>query len=150
MALQGNQPEPKLVGADTMDCEQPAYGKDFTWALDLARSAGLTINHQFGTRLSSAERHRLVSAFRSVVIPSRRPGRRRHIQITLAYDDWCSGMRGLALYSKHIGRWDCMSHWRRRETAKRLLNAIHTRHRRERKVHAKVNERRDGDDGLSA
>lgn len=101
-------------------------------AYNAARTAGLAISKQFGEHLSLAERRRLVALFRTALIPAGRPGRKRRHDVTSAYNDWKEGMRGLALYKKHIRGWDQMSHWRRQQAARRLSNAVHTMHKRRR------------------
>ena len=117
-----------------MNCEQPDPKRRAALARHAARSAGVSIDEEFGDTLSIAERRRLVTLFRRTLIPARRPGRKRRTEITLAYEDWKAGVRGLALYKKHIRGWDRMSHWRRRVESQRLSNAVHTRHARDQKA----------------
>jgi len=50
---------------------------------------------------------------RAQLIPAGRPGRRGREEITVAYADWKSGVRGLPLYSQHIPGFEKFSHWKR-------------------------------------
>ncbi len=83
--------------------------------------------------LDRPERLKLVKAFRAVLIPRKAPGRKRRKEITAAYADWKLGMKGLPLYRKHIPGFEKLSHWRRREKSRALMDAIRTRQRRERR-----------------
>jgi hypothetical protein len=65
------------------------------------------------------------------VIPPGKPGRKRRKEITAALADWNAGMRGIALYRKHIAGFDRMSCWRRKAKSRSLMDAIHARKRRE-------------------
>lgn len=76
---------------------------------------------------------KLAGAFRSALIPKRRPGRRPKPAITAAHQDWCGGLRGLPLYRKYIPGFDRRSRWRRIYEARRLNDAIHSREKRGRK-----------------
>jgi hypothetical protein len=75
---------------------------------------------------------KVLTAFRHTIYPVKRPGRRKKQQITEAHRDWKEGMRGTKLYQKHIPGWEKCSHWRRQGEARRLMDAIRSRERRER------------------
>jgi len=72
-----------------------------------------------------------VSLFRAGVVPRRRAGRRPKAQVTAAYQDWKAGMRGVALFRKHIPGWQKHNRYRRIAEEKRLMDAIRSRYRRE-------------------
>jgi len=74
-----------------------------------------------------------VSAFRAGVVPRRRAGRRPKPQVTAAYLDWKAGTRGVALCVKHIPGWVTHDRYRKIVERKALMDAIRSRHRRERK-----------------
>jgi hypothetical protein len=82
--------------------------------------------------LSVSERRQIVTAFRSVMIPKRRAGRKPSETLTAAYTDWKSDIRGVALFQKHIVNWGRLSRWRRKTEQRSLMDAIYTRNRRER------------------
>jgi hypothetical protein len=97
-----------------------------------AIEAGQRIAEEVGN-LDRRELSRIVRAFRSQLLPPRKPGRRRNKEITAAHADWQSGLRGVALYRKHIPRFDQMSRWRRQAKIRALMDAIRSRERRARK-----------------
>ena len=76
-------------------------------------------------------RQKVPVAFRHGVFPVKRPGRRRKEGITAALKDWKEGMRGVELYRKHIPEWERHNRYRRSYEARRLLDAIRSRERRE-------------------
>jgi len=86
---------------------------------------------EFAQSLTREDCIRLARAFRSAVVPKRKPGRRRKPQVTAALADYRTGMRGGALYRKHIPGWDKHGEWRRKAEARALMDAIRSRHRRE-------------------
>jgi hypothetical protein len=67
-----------------------------------------------------------------VISPGKRPGRRRNAGITAAHRDCKNGMHGLELYRKHIPGWERHNRYRREVEARRLMDAIRSRERRER------------------
>jgi hypothetical protein len=75
---------------------------------------------------------RIVSAFRSTLIPHAKRGPKLKAMITAAHGDYNGGMRGVALYRKHIPRFDRMGHWEREVRTRSLMDAIRTRERRAR------------------
>lgn len=93
--------------------------------------AGQRIRKDFGN-LDVKQRRKLIREFRIQLIPLRRPGRKRRKEITAAYATWKAGLCGLALYRVHITNFDRMSLWRRRGEARKLMDAIRSRERRQR------------------
>lgn len=91
--------------------------------------SGQRIAAEFGD-LDRRERVRLTTLFRRQLIPPGKPGRRRSKEITAAYSDWKSGMRGLALYRKHLPGFDRMNHYKRKVKTTALMDAIRSRERR--------------------
>lgn len=79
--------------------------------------------------LTPHEVRHLVSFFRKRLAP-RQAGRKRSPILDAAFADWQAGLRGNALYSKHIPRYDKMGRWRRKAEQQRLMNSIYSRHRR--------------------
>lgn len=67
------------------------------------------------------------------LLPRRKPGRKRHADISAAYPDWVAGLRGLPLYIKHIRNFATMSEYRRKKAIRRLNEDLRTRWRREHK-----------------
>jgi hypothetical protein len=96
----------------------------------IAERAGKDVLATF-PNLAPHERRKVVGQFRSQLFPPGKPGRRRSKEITAAYADWTNGMRGLALYRKHVPRFDHMGHWQRKVKTRSLLDAIRARKRRE-------------------
>ena len=60
--------------------------------------------------------------FRAGVVPRRKDGRRLKPQVTAAYLDWKSGMRGVALYREHIPAWQSYNRYRRMPEQKALMD----------------------------
>lgn len=83
-------------------------------------------------QLPSDVRQKITAAVRQAVLP--RQKRRKHPQLDAAYADHQAGMRGLALYRKHIANHDKKSRYRRRTEERRLMNSIHQRSSREKRA----------------
>jgi hypothetical protein len=98
--------------------------------VEIAQGAGDEIALNFPA-LTLRERRKMVTAFRQKLIPPGKPGRKRSKEITAAYADWNAGMRGVALYRRHIPRFERMSIWQRKVKMRALMDAIRTRRRRE-------------------
>ena len=96
----------------------------------IAQRAGHEIATTF-RGLPPRHRRSIGSAFRRQIIPPGKPGRKRSKEITAAYADWKAGMRGLALYRKHLFRFDRMGHSERKVKTRALMDAIRARRRRE-------------------
>lgn len=75
----------------------------------------------------------VLTAFKRQIIPPGKPGRKKTKRITAAYNDWKTGIRGLALFRKHIPRFSRMNIWQRKVKSRALMDAIRTRKRREEK-----------------
>lgn len=84
-------------------------------------------------------RHRMIIASRlwRLLVPRRRPGRKRKPMLTSAVEDYKAGMRGPQLYRKYIPGLDRMNRYKREVLARRLRDAIRTRIRREQRQQAK-------------
>jgi hypothetical protein len=104
-----------------------------TEATGIAQRVGKEITANFRS-LAPRQRRGVVTAFRRQLFPPAKPGRRRSKEITAAYTDWAAGMRGLALYRKHIRRFEHMGYWQRKVKTRALMDAIRARNRRERKT----------------
>jgi hypothetical protein len=104
----------------------------FAAAKEMTTRAADDIRRQHGA-LTRDECLRLVSVFRTGLVPRRRAGRRPKPQVTAAYFDWKAGMRGVALFRKHIPGWDKHGEWRRKAETRALMDAIRSRYRRERR-----------------
>jgi len=102
----------------------------FAEAAAIAERVGHELAANFRT-LPPRQRRSVVTAFRRALLPPGRPGRRRSKEITAAYADWTSGVRGLELYRRHIHRFDRMGHWERNVRMRALMDAIRARKRRE-------------------
>jgi hypothetical protein len=109
----------------------------FAAAKEKATRAARDIRRKYGEGLSREEFIRLANAFRSAVVPRRRPGRRPKATITAAYLDWKVGMRGADLYRKHIPGWQGHNRYHRIGEQKELIDAIRSRYRRERSEHSR-------------
>ena len=105
----------------------------FTKATRAATDAGQQIATSY-LDLTRRERLNVVNAFRRQLIAPGKPGRKLSSKITAAQLDWKQGMRGIALYRKHIRGWDLHHYWRRKVESRALMDAIRTRERRERKL----------------
>ena len=90
------------------------------------------IRRQYGQRLTRDECVKLVSVLRAGLVPRRRAGRRPKPQVTAAYLDWKAGMRGVALFRKHIPGWEGHHRYRKIGEQKALMDAIRSRSRRQR------------------
>ena len=100
------------------------------------KAAAIEAGQSFAREYATLPRNdlvRIVGAFRAALVPRGRPGRKRRKEITAAYADWKSGLRGLPLYRKHIPGFAHMSEWKRRAKARTLREAMRTRARREQK-----------------
>lgn len=102
----------------------------YSAAAAIAERAGKEIAETFHN-LAPRRLRSLVVAFRRQLLPPGKPGRKRSKEITAACADWAAGMRGMALYRKHIPRFDRMGHWERKVKIRALLDAIRARQRRE-------------------
>jgi hypothetical protein len=98
--------EVDVLGKVSSPAERAEQGKA------AAIEAGQRIAQEIG-HLDRRELHAIVQAFQSQLLPARKPGRRRNKEITAAHTDWKSGLRGVALYQKHIHRFDQLSRWKR-------------------------------------
>ena len=87
-----------------------------------------------------AERFRLANICLGGLVPKRKAGRRPKPQVTAAYLDWKTGMRGVALFRKHISGWEKHNRYHRIGEQKELMDAIRSRFRRERGSDAPVPE----------
>jgi hypothetical protein len=96
-----------------------------------AQDAGGAIVTEFGAVLAHRDRNELLTAFRRILFPARRPGRRPKETITAAHLDWKNGMHGPALYRAHIPGWEKHNRFRRQCESRTLMEAIRTRERRE-------------------
>jgi hypothetical protein len=99
----------------------------------LATDAARAIVAAHEELLDSRAKLRIAAAFRRVLLPPNRPGRRPRASITSAYEDFKRGVHGPKLYRKHIPGFDAMGHWRRQGESRKLMEAIRSRRRRERK-----------------
>jgi hypothetical protein len=69
----------------------------FAAAKETAARDAQDIRHRYGERLTRDECMKLVGAFRAGVVPGRRARRRPKPQVTVAFLDWKTEMRGVAL-----------------------------------------------------
>lgn len=126
-------------GADDLP-EVDGFGREdvkrYREAINAAAAAGRQIAKDFGG-LGRRERFALAGTFRRQLIPPGSPGRKRSEQITAAHADWKLGLRGPSLYRRHIDGWDRHGRWRRDAEARRLMDAIRNRERRDRKRFSK-------------
>ena len=104
----------------------------FVAAKEKAVRAARDIRRKYAEGLAREEYIRLANAFRSAVVPRRKPGRRTIPAITAAYADWKAGMRGADLYRKHIPGWAGHNRYHRIGEQKELMDAIRSRRRRDR------------------
>jgi hypothetical protein len=102
-------------------------------ACRLGAESAERIASQFGSLLDRADRQKVCRTFDRILLPRRTPGRKRKKSITLAFTDWKAGVRGTALYRKHIPHWERHSNWRRRGEQRALMDAIYSRERRDKK-----------------
>ena len=113
---------------------EPSHDSDAALheACAIAREAAVRAMGCLGPTPDRRLLQKVLAAFRHTIYPVKRAGRRKKEQITVAHRDWKNGMRGLELYQKHIPGWEKCSHWRRKGEARRLMDAIRSRERRER------------------
>ena len=104
-------------------------------AVDAARKIQTAVRQPIERR----DALRIVSAFRSTLIPHGRRGRKQKAVITAAHADYKRGMRGIPLFRNHIPRFDRMGHWEREVKTRRLMDAIRTRERRARRADRQCN-----------
>jgi hypothetical protein len=100
-------------------------------ARELGRETARQLELQVGAALSFKARTEAVRAFQRALVPARKRGRRRIHRITTAHEDRKRGVRGLALYTAHIPGYLTFNSWRRSCEARRLMEAIRSRERRE-------------------
>jgi hypothetical protein len=87
--------------------------------------------------LSERQRRSILHAFRRVLLPTNRPRRWRKKKLTRACEDYEKGMRGGALFQKHIPRWDRLGCDSRTVRSWRLMASIRKRQSREKKTRTK-------------
>jgi hypothetical protein len=98
----------------------------------MAREAAKRFCSLFGTALDHASWLKVSRAFEQVLVPyEKRRGRKRDAAITAAVADYEAGMRGQALYQKHIRGYSGMGRYRRESARRRLNEAIRSRRRRD-------------------
>jgi hypothetical protein len=119
---------PQTLGFGKGDALAEVVAKAKETAVEAARE----IQASTGQPIERRDALRIVSAFRSTLVPHGRRGRKQKAVITAAHADYKGGMRGVALYRKHIPRFTSMSHWEREVEARRLMDAIRSRERRAR------------------
>jgi hypothetical protein len=107
------------------DSEALSQGKEF-----VTRLAEVTLR-EFGDRLTPLELSKLGRTFTSALTPKKKRGRPRMLRITCACEAYAAGIRGVALYSALIPRWNKLTCLRRQVEERKLLSAIRSRHRRE-------------------
>lgn len=78
-------------------------------------------------------RRKVVGVFRRQLLPPGKPGPKFKKEITAAFVDWQAGLRGIALYRKHVPGFNQMSHWKRRGKMHALREALRARARRQEK-----------------
>ena len=115
--------EPKPSGSGTPDSQPVAE------ACKRAQDVGVAIVADFGEALARRDRSKVLSTFRRILFPARRPGRRPKETITAAHRDWKNGVRGPALCRAHIPGWEKHGYYRRQSEARALMDAIRTRER---------------------
>jgi len=137
------QPEPKPDGFEKPEVQKPRpTGRqgarlaaldrrtaEIKGAAKDARASATDILRKWDG-LSISGRRQIATAFRSVMIPRRRAGRKPSPALTAAYHDWKSDIRGVALFRKHILNWEHLSRWRRGAEQRSLMDAIYSRNRR--------------------
>jgi RecB family exonuclease len=104
----------------------------FATAKEAVARVANDLRHQYGEGLTREQWLKLVSVFRAGTVPRRRAGRRPKPQVTASYLDWKTGMRGVALFRKHIPGWEKHNRYHRIGEQKELIDAIRSRYRRER------------------
>jgi hypothetical protein len=91
----------------------------------------LEFREHYGESLTRDGYVQVARAFRSAVVPKRKPGRRPKAQVTAALEDWKTGLRGDALFRAHLPGWENKSKWRQRCESRALMDAIRTREKRD-------------------
>jgi hypothetical protein len=102
-------------------------------AMELVRQLGKFTRGEFGHLLNRAEFIRVAQEFRSAVVPRRKPGPKPSLRVTRASADYQAGKRGLELYRDHIHGYDRLGRPAQKRSRRRLMAAIRTRRRRERR-----------------
>jgi hypothetical protein len=126
-------PDPGKGARGAGESEALTVADALAQALELAHEAAGRITAQFGTPLDHAARRKVSRSFDRALSPrdQRRRGRKRDARITAAVQDYEAGMRGQALYQKHIAGYSGMGRYRRESARRRLNEAIRSRRRRE-------------------
>jgi hypothetical protein len=87
--------------------------------------------------LSLAARRGVLGALRRGVLPKKKPKSfsmrriRQNERLNRAFWDYKTGMRGSALFEKHVPGWKTMSRWRRRVEQTQFRKAVEKRAQRE-------------------
>jgi hypothetical protein len=92
-----------------------------------ARAAAIEAGQRIAKAFPDLDRRTklgLATAFRRQLIPRGKPGRRRSKEITAAHADLKSGVRGLALYRKHIAGFDRMNRYKRESCRQSSENVV--------------------------
>lgn len=101
--------------------------------------------------LSLAARRGLLGTLRRGVLPGKKPKSfstkrtRQDERLKRASVDYKTGMRGSALFEKHVPQSKTMSRWRRRHEQTQFLKAVAKRVQREAKGNEKANKNGDKD-----
>jgi hypothetical protein len=120
----------KLSASANNKPERPE-SEAFLLGKEIATEAAQRIRAKLIDRLSRDEFVKLARAFRSAIVPRRKPGRQPSTRVTAAYADWKAGTKPRALCEKHIPGWAKHNHYRRNGERKALMDAIRNRRRRE-------------------
>jgi hypothetical protein len=115
----------------TVNAAEPEHPAEILKLGRMATEAARAILSGHENILDRKARLRITAAFRRVLFPPKRPGRRPRASITSAYEDFRRGVRGPTLYRKHIPGFAAMGFWRRQGESRKLMEALRSRRRRE-------------------
>jgi len=99
-------------------------------ACTVAADAGNAVAAILPSDTSRRDRMRAVRAFKSPLVPSKKPGRKPRELVTCAHATWKQGLRGTQLYIQFIPNGSKMGRWRRKAAQRALMDAIYSRERR--------------------
>lgn len=97
----------------------------------VAADAAKRILDEGGKSMGDRALREVVNAFRRVLVPPRKRGRKRTAQVTAAYEDHKRGKSWLSIYLKHIPGYATMSQWKKEFKTRRLRGAVRSRVRRD-------------------
>ena len=125
-------PADQAAAVESVPAESAPHSA-YTATMATLRECVEKILREHGNELNRSERIRLLQWLRGALTLKEKAGRRPLLRVTRAYQAWKEGKRGIALFREHIPNWEKLGRYRRSAEERKLMAAIHSRRRRDRK-----------------